>query len=73
MTDYVQMIEQLKRQNDLPDTTQAQREANNFRIQWLILLHQEKPSYTPTNATDVLYECLKNPDYRCTPAYLLNS
>lgn len=71
MTDHHSIIERLEQQNALADTTEAQREANSFRIQWLNRLHKEKHPYTPTAATDMLLEAHKQPGYTCSPGSLL--
>lgn len=71
MTDFNEIIERMEQQNSLVDTTDAQREANRFRIQWLNWLHRDKPAYEPTKATDMLLEAHKQPGYRCTPRSLL--
>jgi hypothetical protein len=41
MTDHMEIIKRLEKQNALVDTTETQREANNFRIQWLTWLHRD--------------------------------
>lgn len=71
MTDHKQIIKRLEQQNELVDTTEGQREANRLRIQWFEWLHRDKPEYTPTNATDVIMERLKDNRFTCTPASLL--
>lgn len=71
MTDQNEIIERLKQQNNQADTTDAQREANKWRISFLEALHQEKPQTSPTNATDILLEAHKQSNYRCTPRSLL--
>ena len=54
MIDHIEIIKRLEQQNALIDTTEAQREANFFRIQWLTWLHRDKPTYHPSNGTDFL-------------------
>lgn len=71
MIDHKDIIERLEQQNNWIDTTEAQREANKMRISWLNWLHKEKPQTKPTNATDILMEAHKQPNYRCTPRSLL--
>ncbi|CAM3750091.1 hypothetical protein [Mesobacillus zeae] len=73
MIDHIEIIKRLEQQNALIDTTEAQREANLFRIQWLTWLHRDKPTYHPSNGTDFLLEAHKNPNYRCTPRSLLEN
>ncbi|MGW6384417.1 hypothetical protein [Peribacillus butanolivorans] len=60
MTNHLEMIERLKQQNMLPDTTEPQREANIFRCEWLERLHRDKPTHQPTIATDIVMERLKD-------------
>lgn len=73
MINHLEMIERLKQQNMNPDTTEAQREANIFRCEWLERLHRDKPIYQPTIATDPVYEALTNPHFRGTVASLLTN
>jgi len=73
MTDHLEMIERLERQNMNPDLPKSQREANELRIQWLGWLHRDKPVHKPTNGTDVILEACKDPNYRCTPRLMLQN
>jgi len=70
MTDYLQVIERLEQQNMNPNTTEAQRESNSFRIQWLKRLHKEKPAPTKTVFYDAVQERLAH-GYSITPNGLL--
>ncbi|WML40756.1 hypothetical protein RCG19_03430 [Neobacillus sp. OS1-2] len=71
MMDYKQVIERLEKQNMNPDTTEAQREANNFRISWLKMIHREKPSKTKTVFYDAVQQRLVHGN-SVTPNGLLN-
>ena len=71
MIDHKDIIERLEQQNSWVDTTEAQRQANKWRISFLKAVHKEKPQTSPTNATDILLEAHKQPGYRCTPRSLL--
>ncbi len=73
MTDYQQIIEQLKLQNMNPDLPQSQKEANELRIQWLTWLNKEKPAKTETTFLDPVYGRLTTHGYSYTPASLLHS
>lgn len=70
MTDYKEIIKRLEQQNTLPDTTEAQREANIFRIEWLKRLNKEKPSCTTTIFYDAVQQRLAH-GYSITPNGLL--
>jgi len=72
MLDHLQVIERLKQQNMNPDLPQAQREANELRIQWIKMLHREKPSTTQTVFYDAVQKRLIH-GYSITPASLLRS
>lgn len=70
MNDHLQIIERLEIQNMNPDISQGQRDANEHRIQWLKILHKEKPAKTKT----VFYDAIRNRlehGYSITPASLL--
>jgi hypothetical protein len=71
MTDYEKIIKRLEQQNMNPDTTAAQKEANNFRVQWLKKLHREKPSVTKTTFYDPIQERLAH-GYAISPSSLLH-
>ncbi|MGY8620194.1 hypothetical protein ACN6A9_01255 [Bacillus safensis] len=70
MTDYKQIIEQLKKQNMNPDVPQAQREANELRCKWLEILHKEKPVKVKTVFYDAVQQRLSH-GYSISPASLL--
>ena len=71
MIDHKDIIERLEQQNNWMDTTEAQREANKLRIQWLNWLNKEKPQVKHAASTDILMEAHKQSGYRCTPRSLL--
>lgn len=73
MLDHIQIIARFKDQLMNPDLTEGERDALQHRITWLEMLHRPKPTYKPTNGTDILLEALKDPNYRCTPNSLLNN
>ncbi|MBV7505649.1 hypothetical protein KW850_10315 [Bacillus sp. sid0103] len=71
MTDYKQIIEQLKQQNMNPNTSESQREANSFRVKWLEMLHKEKPAPTKIVFYDAVQQRLAH-GYSITPNKLLH-
>lgn len=80
LLDLEQTIQQLKDENVLTSTVKEQRECNEWMIQSfshsIKALEKRKRmlmngSYEPTNATDILMEAIKDPNYRCMPALLL--
>ena len=71
MTNWKEIVSKFERQLDNSDLTTGERDALKHRIKWITMLHREKPSYQPTKATDPVYEALTNPNYRGTPASLL--
>lgn len=73
MIDYKEMVQRLEAENKLIDLPEAQREANKWRIKLLQLYHREKVEHTNTIFLDPIAERLVSPDYRCTPAKLLNT
>jgi hypothetical protein len=71
MTDWIDIVSRFERQLDNPDLTNGERECLEHRIRWITLLHRPKPTYHPSNGTDILLEAHKDPSYRCTPASML--
>ena len=72
MMDAEQFIKRLEAQNKLPDTTEAQREANAYRIKYIKLIN--RPNKTPKEPyvrLDPVSERLKDPNFTCTPSSLL--
>ena len=72
MMDAEQFIKRLEAQNELPDTTPWQREANDFRIKYIKLINRPKPVVTPYVRLDPVSERLRDSNFRCTPSSLLN-
>lgn len=59
MTNELQIIERLKRENEKIDITDCQREANELRIKWLTVLSKEREDTQPRQAPDIVMEHLK--------------
>lgn len=64
--------ELLRMQNLNPNTTHAQREANEHRLKCLEILSREKQPYTPPVFYDAIYEAITNPRGSVTPLSLLS-
>ncbi|WP_285765892.1 hypothetical protein [Peribacillus sp. SI8-4] len=73
MMDYKQVIKKLEDENSRINTSEGQKEANEFRIKWIKELHEEKPPYTPSKFTDIVMERMFDRSYSCTPNRVLNS
>lgn len=71
MMDAEQFIKRLEAQNELPDTTEAQREANAYRIRHIELINRPKTPKEPYVRLDPVFERLKDPNFTCTPNRLL--
>ncbi|MGN7398065.1 hypothetical protein [Peribacillus frigoritolerans] len=71
MMDVEQFIKRLEAQNKLPDTTEAQREANAYRIKCIKLINRPKTPEEPYVRLDPVSERLKDPNFTCTLSSLL--
>ncbi|NSL68293.1 hypothetical protein [Bacillus toyonensis] len=71
MTDYLTMIRKLEVANENPDISEAQKEANEFRIKWLKGIHRDKPVCTSSESTDVIWQRIMHPNYSCAPNRML--
>lgn len=67
-----ELIEKIERQNLLPDTTDAQIEANKWRIKHLKALSRPKQIERAYERLDVISERLKNNGFRISPNKLLS-
>lgn len=66
-----EFVEQLKMQNMNPNTTQAQKEANEWRMRWIKILSKEKNTQSEATFYDPIYESLVNPEKVVRPSSLL--
>ncbi|PCD05701.1 hypothetical protein CMV16_21970 [Peribacillus simplex] len=73
MMDFKQIIKKSEDENSRIDTSEGQKEANEFRIKWIKELHEEKPPYIPSKSTDILMERMFDLSYSCTPNRVLHS
>lgn len=69
--EHEQIIKQLEAQNALPDTSAAQREANEWRIKWLRWAYVEKTLTEPPVFFDPVTQAIENPDWRFSPRVFL--
>lgn len=67
-----EFLRALDLEDSLPSTSQAQREANQFRRKMHLLLKGRKPNKTDTNSSDLPLEMyinrMVNPTYRFCPS-----
>lgn len=71
MINYEDIIRKLKEENERIDTTDSQRQANEWRLKFLEQINREKVFSESTKSTDVIFERLKDPSYRFTPQNVL--
>ncbi|WP_404427166.1 hypothetical protein LG296_15205 [Ureibacillus chungkukjangi] len=71
MTNYESLIERLLDENSRVDTTDAQREANEFRIKQIRLLNRPLPPVTPYLRFDPISVRLQDNSYSYSPKKLL--
>lgn len=72
-----ELLRALDLEDSLPNTTTAQKEANKYRRNLLMLMNRPKPEYTapeqyPNFAHELLIRRLRDPDYRFNPRTLFN-
>ncbi len=72
-----ELLRALDLEDSLPSTTTAQKEANEYRRNLLMLMSRPKPEYEapePYNnfAHELLLRRLADPDYRFNPRTLFN-
>ncbi|MEL3961300.1 hypothetical protein MKZ01_08480 [Lysinibacillus endophyticus] len=72
MKDYESLIERLFDENSRVDTTDAQREANEFRIKQIRLMNRPIPPNTPYIRFDPITERLQDSNYSYAPSKLLS-
>lgn len=70
--DYEKYIERLKDENTRIDVTDAQREANEWRIKIIKLMNRTPSPDSPYVRLDPITERIRNPQYRNTPNMLLD-
>lgn len=69
--DYQKKIEQLEKENERFDTTEAQREANKWRVKQLKHLIKPKPPVTNYMRLDPIRERLKDESFTVRPSHFL--
>lgn len=68
MTNYETLIGRLLDENSRVDTTDAQREANEFRIKQIRLMNRPIPPITPYIRFDPITERLQDSNYHYAPS-----
>lgn len=71
MTNWEEIIERLEAQNMLPDTSESQIEANEFRCKWLRWINEEKSPHTPPVFFDPVTTSVMNPGVILSPQALM--
>jgi hypothetical protein len=71
MMDYEALIKKLEDESNRVDCTDAQREANKWRINYLKLVNRPKTPETPYKPLDPVSERLRDKDYTMAPNRLL--
>jgi hypothetical protein len=66
------MIKRLEEENERPDVTEWQREANKHRIEMYELIGQDKPAYEPITWENGIYEYMAVHKNHITPNDLID-